>query len=1108
MQNKENINAKNSESQKHFDSWELALGVFAECGKLDSNLLKEFIILLTRSPLFFPIEIDMDAMFSGIDPTTLKAGDTFSPDQDVKIIIRTLMVPDDEQPEEIIPAFTSLEEANKGPQSSFMQMYPQEYLRTVSQMGKPVVINLFGKTLLHLRPKVFQEILPGLMNDSFGGKSEMETSRQCTKNADNDSNDTMDRSPYKTWKESNLYKNKQFSVLGDSISTLAGYNPRGYAVFYDGETCEKSSVKEMKDTWWGKVIDFFGGEPLVNNSWSGSRVTQLPLQEERLFPSGCSEERTNNLHVGELKPDVIIVYLGTNDWANNVPLWPERLSAYDMGRRLPVACVFAAAYNYMLLNLRNNYPNAEIWCCTLCETFMSNRPDFRFPHKYAGTHIEAYNDIIRKSASRNRCKLLDLYSYKIPYDSVDGTHPNFDGMNTLATMMIREIGGKEVEPFLDCAQNQHEFEIAEQYCDAVKYVCKKCGKSKIESARQCTKNADNDSNDTMDRSPYKTWKESNLYKNKQFSVLGDSISTLAGYNPRGYAVFYDGETCEKSSVKEMKDTWWGKVIDFFGGEPLVNNSWSGSRVTQLPLQEERLFPSGCSEERTNNLHVGELKPDVIIVYLGTNDWANNVPLWPERLSAYDMGRRLPVACVFAAAYNYMLLNLRNNYPNAEIWCCTLCETFMSNRPDFRFPHKYAGTHIEAYNDIIRKSASRNRCKLLDLYSYKIPYDSVDGTHPNFDGMNTLATMMIREIGGKEVEPFLDCAQNQHEFEIAEQYCDAVKYVCKKCGKSKIESARQCGNVDKDGVDAQRYCAQCGHVIHKNARFCTNCGKTVSNKSESASPKPAGVGTIIDGKYKLLKLIGQGGTFKVFLAMDVRLNKIWAVKILRDDYQNADYETQGMLRKIALHEATLLQDLNHPAIPNIVDIIDVPGFFATVQEYVEGETLNEIVKTRGAQPVDLVMDWAKQLCDVLAYLHALKPPHIHRDIKPNNLILTPNGRIKIIDFGIMRTYKPAQKNDTCSLGTKGYAAPEQYGGRGQTDARTDIYGVGMTLYHLLTEIDPGGENFVVRPLCQVNPALPKGIEYIIDKCIQLNPKDRYQNCTDLLNDLNHYTELPR
>lgn len=787
---------ENSESQKHIETLEKALELFADSGQQDTNFLKQIIILLTRAPLVFPIEMDTDAMFSGVDPTTLKAGDTFSPNQDVKIIIRTLMVPVDEQPEEIIPAFTSLEEANKGPQSSFIQMYPQEYLQTVSQMGKPVVINLFSKTLLHLRPKVFQEILPDLMNDSLGGKSEIETSRQCAKNSDNDSNDTMDKSLHKAWKESNLYKHKQFSILGDSISTLAGYNPRGYDVFYDGETCEKSSVKEMKDTWWGKVIDFFGGDLLVNNSWSGSRVTQLPNQE-RLFPSGCSEERTNNLHIGTLKPDVIIVYLGTNDWANNVPL-------------------------------------------------------------------------------------INLECVRLPAET----------------------------------------------------------------------------------------------------------------------------------------------------------------------------------------------------------------------------------CTFEDAYNYMLWNLRNNYPNAEIWCCTLCETFMSKCPDFRFPHKYAGTHIEAYNDIIRKSVSRNMCKLLDLYNYKMPYDSIDGTHPNFDGMNTLATMMIREIGGKEVEPFLDCAHNQHEFEIAEQYCDAAKYVCKKCGKSKIETSRQCGNVDKDGIDEKRYCAQCGNVIHKNARFCTNCGKTVSYKSETASPKPIGVGTIIDGKYELLKLIGQGGTFKVFLAMDVRLNKIWAVKILRDDYHDVDYDKQGVLRETALHEASLLKSLNHPAIPSVVDIIDVPGCFATVQDYVEGETLNNLVKNLGAQPVDLVMDWAKQLCAVLSYLHALNPPHIHRDIKPNNLILEPNGRIKIIDFSIMRTYKPNQKNDTCSLGTKGYAAPEQYGGRGQTDARTDIYGVGMTLYHLLTGIDPRGENFVVRPLCQVNPALPKGIEYIIDKCIQLNPKDRYQNCAELLNDLTHYMELPR
>lgn len=125
-------------------------------------------------------------------------------------------------------------------------------------------------------------------------------------------------SDYDSWKWKNKYYGKQFSILGDSISTLAGYNPKGYKVFYDDENCEKSVVKEMKDTWWGKVIDFFGGELLVNNSWSGCRVTRLEYNGP-LFPSGCSDERTAALHISDVKSDVILVYLGTNDWANGIP---------------------------------------------------------------------------------------------------------------------------------------------------------------------------------------------------------------------------------------------------------------------------------------------------------------------------------------------------------------------------------------------------------------------------------------------------------------------------------------------------------------------------------------------------------------------------------------------------------------------------------------------------------------------------------------------------------------------------------------------------------------------------------------------------------------------
>lgn len=161
-------------------------------------------------------------------------------------------------------------------------------------------------------------------------------------------------SDYDSWKWKNKYYGKKFSILGDSISTLAGYNPKGYKVFFDGESCEKSGVEKMQDTWWGKVIDFFGGELLVNNSWSGSRVTRLP-NNDNLFPSGCSDERTGGLHINGVKPDVIIVYLGTNDWAFGAELDGTRLLIDKSNMQY-----FAAAYETMLEKTKTNYPNAEI----------------------------------------------------------------------------------------------------------------------------------------------------------------------------------------------------------------------------------------------------------------------------------------------------------------------------------------------------------------------------------------------------------------------------------------------------------------------------------------------------------------------------------------------------------------------------------------------------------------------------------------------------------------------------------------------------------------------------------------------------------------------------
>ena len=173
------------------------------------------------------------------------------------------------------------------------------------------------------------------------------------------------------------------------------------------------------------------------------------------------------------------------------------------------------------------------------------------------------------------------------------------------------------------------------------------------------------------------------------------------------------------------------------------------------------------------------------------------------------------------------------------------------------------------------------------------------------------------------------------------------------------------------------------------------------------------------------------------------------------------------------------------------------------DYIEGEPLSKIIKEHGPQPQEIVVAWGKQLCEVLYYLHTRKPAIIYRDMKPSNIMLRPDGNIKLIDFGIAREYKEDNTEDTDSLGTKGYAAPEQFGGNGQTDARTDIYCLGVTLYHLVTGRNPCKEPYEVRPIREVNAALSGGLEQIILKCTRKNPNERYQTAMELLYALSIY-----
>lgn len=263
-----------------------------------------------------------------------------------------------------------------------------------------------------------------------------------------------------------------------------------------------------------------------------------------------------------------------------------------------------------------------------------------------------------------------------------------------------------------------------------------------------------------------------------------------------------------------------------------------------------------------------------------------------------------------------------------------------------------------------------------------------------------------------------------------------------------------------------------------------------------------IGSVVDGKYKILNKIGQGGMSVVYLAMNERANKPWAIKEIRKDGVS-NYE---VVKQNLIAETDILKRLNHPNLPSIIDVIDGEDTFLIVMDYIEGRPLSEALQREGAQPQDKVIEWAKQICDVLGYLHSRKPPIIYRDMKPSNVMLRPDGNIMIIDFGTAREYKSASIADTTCLGTQGYAAPEQFGGHGQTDARTDIYCLGATLYHLLTGHNPCLPPYEMYPIRQWNPNLSSGLEQIIQKCTQKNPNDRYQSCAELMYALEHYDEL--
>lgn len=226
------------------------------------------------------------------------------------------------------------------------------------------------------------------------------------------------------------YINRYFSILGDSISTLDGYNPAENAVFYDWANKRLSGVYAPEDTWWGQVIGALGGKLMVNESWSGSLVCRHPDCEIESY--GCSDSRTGNLGLGAVSPDVVMILMGLNDFG-----WGMRPTPAAGERGL---AVFSVAYSAMLEKIKEKYPNAQIWCLTLPVSTWSRYPEFVPPMIRSGWHLADYCRVIRVCAARSGCKVVDIFDPTAPYDTIDGYHPTADGMKTIAAAVLEAVG--------------------------------------------------------------------------------------------------------------------------------------------------------------------------------------------------------------------------------------------------------------------------------------------------------------------------------------------------------------------------------------------------------------------------------------------------------------------------------------------------------------------------------------------------------------------------------------------------------------------------------------------------------------------------------------------
>jgi serine/threonine protein kinase len=312
------------------------------------------------------------------------------------------------------------------------------------------------------------------------------------------------------------------------------------------------------------------------------------------------------------------------------------------------------------------------------------------------------------------------------------------------------------------------------------------------------------------------------------------------------------------------------------------------------------------------------------------------------------------------------------------------------------------------------------------------------------------------------------------------------------------------------------CPSCSAQVAPDEVFCPSCGLRldaerrphpyigVDRRASTMNGTSLTPGYLIGGRYRVDAPIAVGAMGAVWRGRDERLHgRPCAIKAVR--FGGATVEDQRELNAWFARESALLSSLHHPAICDIRDVVDEADAHYLVLELVEGRTLADELAARGAPglPETEVLAWAATLCDALTYLHGHTPPVIFRDLKPQNIIRRPDGRVTLIDFGIARAMAPTGGT---AIGTGGYAPPEQY--QGLADARSDVYGLAATLHHLLTGRDPTRHSpFVFPTVRSLVPTLSTHVDAALARALSMSPDGRFPTATSFAAALAGVTPAP-